>query len=217
MKLVGIVNADTGFQLPDFRAAERTFSLLVQVSGRAGRSLPDGKVLIQTFRPGAPAIVMAQEGRLEEFYTQELETRRQLGFPPFSRLIRLVVRGQEQAEDAGRDHRAHRALRGAAAGGRRRCWVPPSARWPGSRATTATRLIVRTTRFTRSPRAGERGAGRVRARPGGLHRGGRGPAGAAVERRRLADRLGSWRLIFATIMLEQAKRNADIIKLGDPI
>ena len=96
VKLVGIVNADTGFQMPDFRAAERTFSLLVQVSGRAGRSIPDGIVLIQTFRPGAAAIQMAQEGRLEEFYTAELDMRRQLGFPPFSRLIRLVVRSRNR-------------------------------------------------------------------------------------------------------------------------
>ena len=96
VQLVGIVNADTGLQLPDFRAAERTFSLLVQVSGRAGRSLPDGRVLIQTFRPGAPAVRMAREGKLEDFYTEELETRRQLGFPPFSRLIRLVLRGRSR-------------------------------------------------------------------------------------------------------------------------
>jgi primosomal protein N' (replication factor Y) len=96
VKLVGIVNADTGFQLPDFRAAERTFSLLVQVSGRAGRSIPDGRVLIQTWRPGAAAIRMAREGRLEEFYSSELDVRRQLGFPPFSRLVRLVVRGRSR-------------------------------------------------------------------------------------------------------------------------
>jgi primosomal protein N' (replication factor Y) len=98
VKLVGIVNADTGFQLPDFRAAERTFSLLVQVAGRAGRALPDGRVLIQTFRPGAPAIVRASEGRQEEFYAEELDMRRQLGFPPFSRLIRLVLRGRNRAK-----------------------------------------------------------------------------------------------------------------------
>ena len=96
VKLVGIVNADTGFQLPDFRAAERTFSLIVQVSGRAGRSIPDGRVLIQTWRPGAAAIMRAREGRLEEFYSGELEVRRQLGFPPFSRLVRLVVRGRNR-------------------------------------------------------------------------------------------------------------------------
>jgi primosomal protein N' (replication factor Y) (superfamily II helicase) len=102
VKLVGIVNADTGFQMPDFRAAERTFCLLLQVSGRAGRALPDGKVLIQTFRPGALPIQMAREGKLEDFYAAELETRRELGFPPFSRLIRLVLRGKsrEKAQEA---------------------------------------------------------------------------------------------------------------------
>jgi len=96
VKLVGIVMADTGFQLPDFRAAERTFSLLVQVAGRAGRALPDGKVIIQTYRPGHPAIVMAREGRLEEFYEAELATRKLLRFPPFTRLIRLILRGRDK-------------------------------------------------------------------------------------------------------------------------
>jgi primosomal protein N' (replication factor Y) len=96
VKLVGIVNADTGIQMPDFRAAERTFSLLVQVSGRAGRFIPDGRVLIQTSRPSAAAIILAREGKLEEFYAGELAMRRQLGFPPFSRLIRLVVRGKNR-------------------------------------------------------------------------------------------------------------------------
>ena len=96
VKLVGIVNADTGFQMPDFRAAERTFDLLVQVSGRAGRTLPDGTVLIQTFHPENPAIQMAKEGKLEEFYAVELDTRRALAFPPFSRLIRIVVRSSNE-------------------------------------------------------------------------------------------------------------------------
>jgi primosomal protein N' (replication factor Y) len=96
VRLVGIVNADTGAWMPDFRAAERTFSLLVQVSGRAGRSVPDGLVLIQTLRPDSPAITLAREGRLEEFYARELDARRDLGFPPFTRLIRLVLRGKEQ-------------------------------------------------------------------------------------------------------------------------
>jgi primosomal protein N' (replication factor Y) len=96
VKLVGILNADMGFQLPDFRAAERTFGLIVQVSGRAGRSIPDGKVLIQTLQPDNPSIVLASAGRLEEFYERELEIRRQLGFPPFGRLIRIVFRGKNK-------------------------------------------------------------------------------------------------------------------------
>jgi primosomal protein N' (replication factor Y) len=96
VRLVGIVNADTGAWMPDFRAAERTFSLLVQVSGRAGRSVPDGIVLIQTLRPDSPAIQFAREGRLEEFYARELDIRRDLGFPPFARLIRVVLRGGDR-------------------------------------------------------------------------------------------------------------------------
>jgi primosomal protein N' (replication factor Y) len=92
-----VVNADTGLQLPDFRAAERTFGLVVQVSGRAGRSRPDGKVLIQTFRPENPVLALAMEGRLDEFYEREIEIRRQLGFPPFRRLIRIVFRGRDKA------------------------------------------------------------------------------------------------------------------------
>jgi primosomal protein N' (replication factor Y) len=118
VKLVGIVNADTGFQMPDFRASERTFCLLLQVSGRAGRALPDGKVLIQTYRPAALPILMAREGKLEEFYASELETRRELGFPPFSRLIRLVVRGKsrEKVQEAvGTLGRALEASLGGAA------------------------------------------------------------------------------------------------------
>jgi primosomal protein N' (replication factor Y) len=117
VKLVGIVNADTGFQMPDFRAAERTFSLLVQVAGRAGRALPDGKVLIQTFRPGSPAIIRARDGNLEGFYAEELDMRRQLDFPPFSRLIRLVVRGRNRTKALDAVKTLARALEAALGGG----------------------------------------------------------------------------------------------------
>jgi primosomal protein N' (replication factor Y) len=104
VKLVGIVSADTGLRLPDFRAAERTFDLIVQVSGRAGRFHPDGTVVIQTYLPGNDTIRLAAQGDLEEFYRRELETRRELGFPPFTRLIRLVFRSRTAAKslDAAR-------------------------------------------------------------------------------------------------------------------
>jgi len=94
LRLVGVIYADAGLLLPDFRAAERTFSLLVQVSGRAGRYSEPGKVIIQTFRPGHDAVRLAAEMQLEEFYERELALRQELGFPPFSRLIRLVFRGR---------------------------------------------------------------------------------------------------------------------------
>ena len=101
VKLVGIVLADTGLHLPDFRAAERTFSLIVQVAGRAGRFHPDGHVIIQSYATRNPAIARAQLLQMDEFYHDELAARRELGFPPFSRLVRLVLRGRS-GTDVGR-------------------------------------------------------------------------------------------------------------------
>ena len=92
--------ADTGLSLPDFRAAERTFALIVQVAGRAGRFRTDGEVIVQTMRPEHPAIMQAVRMDIEGFYRDELAVRRELQFPPFSRLLRLVVRSsrRDQAE-----------------------------------------------------------------------------------------------------------------------
>jgi primosomal protein N' (replication factor Y) len=98
VKLVGIVLADSGLRLPDFRAAERTFGLIVQVSGRAGRYHPDGIVLVQTYLPSNRTIVLAAQGRLEEFYAEELDSRRALGFPPHTRLVRVVFRSRSAAK-----------------------------------------------------------------------------------------------------------------------
>ena len=94
--LVGIISADTGLNLPDFRAAERTFSLIVQVSGRAGRMIPDGKVIIQTYKPDNEAVRLAANMKLDEYYDNELAVRKELGFPPFIRLIRIVFRGKDE-------------------------------------------------------------------------------------------------------------------------
>ncbi|MBN1615819.1 MAG: primosomal protein N' [Spirochaetales bacterium] len=96
VRLVGIALADTGLHMPDFRAAERTFSLITQVAGRAGRFFPDGEVIIQTWNPKSPAIEYARRGDIEGFYTHELSQRAELGFPPFSRLLRLVFRSKDK-------------------------------------------------------------------------------------------------------------------------
>ena len=102
LKLVGIVLVDTALHLPDFRAAERTFSLITQVSGRAGRFFPDGEVVVQSYTPELPPIDFAVKDNLEDFYDEEIKQRRLLNFPPFSRLLRLVFRSQVPgaAEDA---------------------------------------------------------------------------------------------------------------------
>ncbi|MDR2842380.1 MAG: primosomal protein N' [Spirochaetaceae bacterium] len=95
VRLVGLVFADIGLQMPDFRAYERVFSLIVQVAGRAGRFFPDGKVLLQTLRPKDPLILRACALDMQGFYETELEQRRLMDFPPYTRLIRLSIRSRD--------------------------------------------------------------------------------------------------------------------------
>ncbi|MFP4617368.1 MAG: primosomal protein N' [Spirochaetaceae bacterium] len=111
VKLVGIVLADSTLNVPDFRSPERTFSLIVQVSGRAGRYTDDGRVIIQTFKPGVPAIADAAAGEHERYYTDELAMRKELGFPPYNRLFRIVFRGGEREKVKKRAEAAATALR----------------------------------------------------------------------------------------------------------
>ena len=100
--LVGVISADTGLYLPDFRAAERTFQVLMQVAGRAGRSPLGGKVIVQTYTPDQHAIIAAAAHDYHTFYRDELAFRYEQGYPPFKRLARLTFAGygreQSQAE-----------------------------------------------------------------------------------------------------------------------
>jgi primosomal protein N' (replication factor Y) len=93
--LVGVVNADIGLNLPDFRSAERTFQLLSQVAGRTGRGPRGGRVLIQTFNPEQPCIALAATHDYAAFVKQELEHRQAHHYPPYQRLARLIVRSRE--------------------------------------------------------------------------------------------------------------------------
>jgi primosomal protein N' (replication factor Y) len=116
--VVGIVLADQGLSLPDFRAAERTFQLLVQVAGRAGRGELPGKVIVQTFRPTHPAIVAARAHDVRAFYAGELAERREVGLPPFRYLVLVRLDGgvAERVEAASRAlaRRAAELCRGGA-------------------------------------------------------------------------------------------------------
>ena len=100
VRLVGVVFADTGLHLPDFRAAERTFSLIVQVAGRAGRYFPDSKVIVQTLRMEDPVITRSCALDVAGFFNAELKMRQALFFPPYSRLIRFVIRSKDQKRAA---------------------------------------------------------------------------------------------------------------------
>lgn len=96
--LVGIINADIGLGMPDFRAAERTFQLLTQAAGRAGRGELPGIVLIQTTNPDHYAVRQAAQQDYEKFYEQEIQFRRAMRYPPFSALANLLVRSEKQEE-----------------------------------------------------------------------------------------------------------------------
>jgi primosomal protein N' (replication factor Y) len=96
VRLVGVVNADLGLHFPDFRAAERTFQLLTQVAGRAGRGGSPGRVIVQSFSPDHYAIRPVLDHDYERFYAEELAHRSALGYPPFGRLAQVVVSGTDE-------------------------------------------------------------------------------------------------------------------------
>lgn len=90
--LVGVINADTALNLPDFRASERTFQLVAQVAGRAGRGSRPGRVIVQTFNPDQPAIRFAAKHDFKSFAVAELPLRERAGLPPVTRMARIIVR-----------------------------------------------------------------------------------------------------------------------------
>jgi primosomal protein N' (replication factor Y) (superfamily II helicase) len=97
--LAAVVDADTGLGLPDFRAEERTFQLVTQLAGRSGRDAP-GRVLVQTFQPDARPIALAANHDVPRFLADELARRRELGYPPFRHLVRVVATGPEERAPA---------------------------------------------------------------------------------------------------------------------
>jgi primosomal protein N' (replication factor Y) len=98
--LIGVLNADLSLHVPDFRAGERTFQLLTQVAGRAGRGDVEGEVIVQTFTPFHPTIQAARRLDYEGFCDQELEFRRELSYPPFAHLVCVGFRGEQETRVA---------------------------------------------------------------------------------------------------------------------
>ena len=96
--LVGVVSADMGLALPDFRATERAFQLLTQVAGRAGRGVLGGQVVLQTYQPNHESIIAASHHDYTRFYESELPSRRELGYPPFRRVARLLIQNANPVE-----------------------------------------------------------------------------------------------------------------------
>ena len=94
--LVGVISADTALNLPDFRSAERTFNLLTQVAGRAGRSDRGGRVIIQSYTPQHYAIQAAKTHDYNTFYDKEISLRKELNLPPFCHMVTLTLRGRKE-------------------------------------------------------------------------------------------------------------------------
>ena len=113
--LVGVIVADLQLYLPDFRAAERTFQLLTQVAGRAGRGEQPGEVIMQSFDPDHPALRAASTHDFAAFFARESRERRELSYPPFGHLVEIEVngKGEERVYKAGEE--VKRALAGPAA------------------------------------------------------------------------------------------------------
>ena len=124
--LVGVVDADVGLGIPDFRSAERTFQLLTQVAGRAGRGETRGEVILQTHMPDHYALGHACEQDYDSFYAREMEFRETMGYPPVTALVNLIVRSADGAKGATEADGIARALR-ASAGGRYRVLGPAHA------------------------------------------------------------------------------------------
>jgi primosomal protein N' (replication factor Y) len=111
VEVAAVVDADAGLAFPDFRAEERTFQLVTQLAGRSGRDAP-GKVIVQTFQPDATPFAYAVRHDVSGFLAHELARREELGYPPFSHLVTLVVSGP----DPGEAQRALQEIRAALVG-----------------------------------------------------------------------------------------------------
>jgi primosomal protein N' (replication factor Y) len=115
--LVGVVSADTQLGLPDFRAAERTFELLTQVAGRAGRGELPGEVLVETYHPEHYAIAFAAQQDYLAFFEKELHYRRMMHYPPFAALASILVRDARLENAVKWSREIERFFAGAASGG----------------------------------------------------------------------------------------------------
>jgi primosomal protein N' (replication factor Y) len=109
--LVGIINADLALHMPDFRAGERTFQLLTQVAGRAGRGETSGEVFVQTFTPFSPSIQFARHHDFAGYFEQEMEFRERCDFPPFQHAILMTIRSAHEERARFSAETLHRRLK----------------------------------------------------------------------------------------------------------
>ena len=110
VKLVGVLNADSSIDLPDFRASERTYQLVSQVCGRCGRGAGESIAIIQTRDPDTPPIKLASQGAYESFADAELSFRNNAGLPPASRMVRFLTRNRDEQTAKGKSEALYERL-----------------------------------------------------------------------------------------------------------
>lgn len=163
VRLVGVINADTGLAIPDFRSAERTFQLVSQVAGRAGRGIHPGRVIVQTLNPSEPAIQLAARHDYTTFAARELAIRRRAHLPPAARMARIIVRNESLQR--ARDHAQEIAA--AIAGAATACTITGPAPCPIARIDNEYRIAIDLTahlsRDIAAALAAARSAGLLRA------------------------------------------------------
>ncbi len=151
--LVGVVSVDAGLGLPDFRAAERTFQLLTQVSGRAGRGDRPGRVIIQTYHPEHYALVCASDQNYDEFYRREIVFRRTMHYPPFAALINVLIHDKDFDRANGTASDFARELREQAKGSGIRVLGPAPAAISRIRAEYRFQVLIKAQGRTRAREA----------------------------------------------------------------
>lgn len=149
--LVGIINADLALHLPDFRAGERTFQLLTQVSGRAGRGDVEGEVFVQSFTPFHPSIQFARHHDFEGYWQQEIEFREKWDYPPFTHMVLITIRSPHQTRGSFSAETLARRLRETLPAG---AWMsePAPAPLEKSRGNHRFHLVLRTRAILRLSR-----------------------------------------------------------------
>ena len=143
--LVGVILADLALNLPDFRAAERTFQLLTQVAGRAGRGKDEGRVIVQTFNPEADAIARVVGHDFDAFAERELELRKAFLYPPYSRLLGVRIEGMipQRTADGARQLARAAAVAVKRSGGALRLLGPAPSPIARLRGKTRWQLMVK--------------------------------------------------------------------------
>ena len=125
--VVGIIAADITLNIPDYRSPERTFQLIVQAAGRAGRGKEPGEVIIQTYSPEDSTIQAAAANDYDGFYEHEIRVRRLIGYPPFSNILRLVFSGSDERETRGEAERVYRMILESSVPGKGEVFAPQPA------------------------------------------------------------------------------------------